>query len=344
DGGIFIPAPPIEINSIRNIAINQGYRVFCSDNSSVTFSGEPLAPNTNYYALPNRWNWIGYPFDYGVDVINALGNIEGDLQIIQTDDGRIWIPSLGISTIGNMAPGEGYMVFLSSEERIDFTYTEAQFTRVNPKVNDIPEVEGAPEATGLPYAVIVTLSEKLKSLDPSVIELYDGNNLVGKNIVTNDLQYTPVIAWGGDEKHNLKGFRAGNEIGIRLIGSDGSILPVKYLDENIPVFGKDGFANLSLGVAHLPDEFKLEQGYPNPFNSTLTIPFSLPEKADVSLRIYNVSGQLVRELSSGSMNEGVHRSIWKGFTDHGLPASTGVYFVQLKANQKVHTRKIVLIK
>jgi hypothetical protein len=91
--------------------------------------------------------------------------------------------------------------------------------------------------------------------------------------------------------------------------------------------------------------YSLSQNYPNPFNPTTTITYTLAERADVSLRIYNVAGQLIRTLvnETGSPGE-VHTATWDGRNDAGQSVSSGVYFYRLTAGSYVQTKKMVLLK
>jgi hypothetical protein len=88
----------------------------------------------------------------------------------------------------------------------------------------------------------------------------------------------------------------------------------------------------------------LSQNYPNPFNPATAIRYSTREKAQVTLRIYNVAGQLVRTLVERAENPGVHRVTWDGKSDAGTSVSSGVYFYRLVAGGFTQTRKMVVIK
>ncbi len=117
DGGIFLPP---DLNTIGNIDITQGYQIFCSDTSSWVSTGEPIDLNTTYHIRANTWNWLGYPFDVEIPVEVALSSIEDIIRIVITDDGRFWIPGL-VNTLGNMRPGEGYMVFADQEAEFQYS-------------------------------------------------------------------------------------------------------------------------------------------------------------------------------------------------------------------------------
>jgi hypothetical protein len=89
----------------------------------------------------------------------------------------------------------------------------------------------------------------------------------------------------------------------------------------------------------VPARFSLEQSYPNPFNPTTTIQFSLPAPSLVTLRIYDVAGRLVTTLLNGELPAGVHREVWDA-SGH----TSGVYFYRITTPSFVETRRLVLLK
>lgn len=85
--------------------------------------------------------------------------------------------------------------------------------------------------------------------------------------------------------------------------------------------------------------------HPNPFNPTTSIEYAVGERGFVTLRVYDVSGRVVRTLVSDTRNPGeVHVAVWDGRDDRGRPVSSGVYFYQLQTRNLVQTRKMVLLK
>jgi len=92
---------------------------------------------------------------------------------------------------------------------------------------------------------------------------------------------------------------------------------------------------------------KLNQNYPNPFNPSTTINYSLKENSKVSLIIYNIKGQKVKQLvsnSAGQLSAGQHSVIWYGKDDNGKSVSSGIYFFKLKTANFEKTRKMILMK
>jgi hypothetical protein len=97
--------------------------------------------------------------------------------------------------------------------------------------------------------------------------------------------------------------------------------------------------------APIPIEYRIRGNYPNPFNPTTVIAYDLPRAASVDLRIYDVSGRLVRVLESDSQSDaGTHTATWDGRDDSGAPVSSGVYFCKLSANGETVQGRMVLLK
>ena len=100
-----------------------------------------------------------------------------------------------------------------------------------------------------------------------------------------------------------------------------------------------------VGDSPLPPTFALRQNVPNPFNPTTTISYDVPEGgADVTIRIYDVSGREVATLVDGRRPAGAHQVTWDGRNSSGNAVSTGVYFYRMVAGSFVEARRMVLLK
>jgi hypothetical protein len=94
-----------------------------------------------------------------------------------------------------------------------------------------------------------------------------------------------------------------------------------------------------------PRIHQLLQNYPNPFNPLTRIQFELGEPLGASLRVYDVSGRLVRILLAGDiMGAGRHEIIWDGRDSSDRAVAAGVYFYRLTAGDYVETRRMTLIR
>ncbi|OUX31558.1 MAG: hypothetical protein CBE24_04955, partial [bacterium TMED264] len=101
---------------------------------------------------------------------------------------------------------------------------------------------------------------------------------------------------------------------------------------------------LSAEESNLPDVFALHNNYPNPFNPVTNITYDVPEVADVKLEIFNVMGQKVRTLASGSHQPGRYRVVWNATNDFGAGLSSGMYIYKIQAGDFISVKKLVLMK
>jgi hypothetical protein len=124
------------------------------------------------------------------------------------------------------------------------------------------------------------------------------------------------------------------------------------LDPASEIAGGDGVvisaAKLSAPIAeitNIPTVFSLGQNYPNPFNPSTTLRYGLPARSSVRLVIYNVLGQVVKELVNTEQQAGIQSIVWNA------NVSTGLYFYRLEATSKddpskrfVETKKMLLLR
>jgi photosystem II stability/assembly factor-like uncharacterized protein len=91
-------------------------------------------------------------------------------------------------------------------------------------------------------------------------------------------------------------------------------------------------------VTAIPRAYQLNQNYPNPFNPSTTIRYGLPQKSQVTLKVYNTLGQLVTTLVNGEQGAGYHEVRFDGSN-----LASGVYFYRLQAGNFVQTKKLLLL-
>ncbi|MHB9027916.1 MAG: T9SS type A sorting domain-containing protein [Candidatus Latescibacterota bacterium] len=93
-----------------------------------------------------------------------------------------------------------------------------------------------------------------------------------------------------------------------------------------------------------PSTFALVRNFPNPFNTSTTIRYSLDGSGLAELEIFSTPGQKVRTLFSENRAPGIYNTIWDGKNDQGSPVSSGVYIARLKMNGQVESRRMTLVK
>jgi flagellar hook assembly protein FlgD len=95
---------------------------------------------------------------------------------------------------------------------------------------------------------------------------------------------------------------------------------------------------------NLPGSFILHPAYPNPFNPITSLRYDLPERAQVTLTIYDLFGRKVTQLVNTTQEAGYRSIQWNSTDSFGKPVSAGVYFYQIKVGKSLGSQKIVLVK
>ncbi len=93
-----------------------------------------------------------------------------------------------------------------------------------------------------------------------------------------------------------------------------------------------------------PTAYQLTQNTPNPFAAATTISYQLPKASEVSLKIYDATGRVVRTLVDESRKAGYYTAYWDGRDAQGVEVPTGVYFYRFRADGYREIRKMILLK
>jgi len=115
------------------------------------------------------------------------------------------------------------------------------------------------------------------------------------------------------------------------VGSDAS-------DANFAINGVTGVDDVPVR------QLALHHNVPNPFNPRTEITFALPKAQPVTLRVYDLTGKVVRTLASGEYPAGTHSVVWQGENDRGAQVASGVYFYRLSTAERDFTHKMLLLK
>lgn len=143
---------------------------------------------------------------------------------------------------------------------------------------------------------------------------------------TTDTQYNETFTLQGIYKFYIT---------VKYLNVDGSPSDIM----NVP------FPYVSNPQSEIPGLItKLENNYPNPFNPTTTIAFSLAKPGRTSLVVYNLKGQIVKRLVSGDLNAGNHKVVWDGRDSLNRSVASGMYFYRLESGSYRSTRKMLLMK
>ena len=103
----------------------------------------------------------------------------------------------------------------------------------------------------------------------------------------------------------------------------------------------DASFDLNFGM---PLETSLNKNFPNPFNPSTTIPFQLEKAGYVSLKVYDMSGSLVKTIASEYRDAGSYEVIWNGLNNDGQQVASGQYILKMSAPSYSNTLQMTFIK
>ncbi len=127
-------------------------------------------------------------------------------------------------------------------------------------------------------------------------------------------------------------------------GSDGADVMEGWYVDDIEFIGSGADPAATEEVMPVVLRPVVGQNQPNPFRPQTMIGFRLPERAPVLLRVFDLSGRLVRTLLDGSADAGAHQVSWDGCDDNGAVVASGVYFYRFASGDVTETRKMILAR
>ncbi|MDD2331163.1 MAG: two-component regulator propeller domain-containing protein [Candidatus Cloacimonetes bacterium] len=110
------------------------------------------------------------------------------------------------------------------------------------------------------------------------------------------------------------------------------------------VYNEAGYLPVAQDSSSPTPQKLMISSYPNPFNPSTTIAFTLPEPGTTEVFIYNLKGQRVRTLESRYLSSGTHQLHFNGIDDSGKPLSSGIYFARIRHRGRQQTHKLMLMK
>ncbi len=141
-----------------------------------------------------------------------------------------------------------------------------------------------------------------------------------------------------------QGLDVGQVISLDLVGE----LMMDYLgNTNMSFINASGAVVITQTAGtdegSLPNQFSVMDAYPNPFNPTTNIAYTLPLSSEVQISIFNLKGHLVYQNTS-HMESGSHIFQWNGESINGIHLGSGTYFIQLSTDSDSHISKVILLK
>jgi len=316
------------------------------------WEGERIEPNTPI-PLHEGWNIAAYYPQYHLSVsapeFYGFESVVEHLIIAKDQVGNFALPSRRFSNLPLLTPGQGYLLKL--DENIDLIYPPAGENLSANLIGDLP-VHFIPPTQAIDNMSILLEYSGLVNMCGEIAVLNKAGICLGVSVFecSNTSFQSGIAVWGDDPTTNtIDGALSGDSLIFKLWnGYSEQVIHPSWIDGS-GTYKADSYAIGTLTGSDLiltPVEFSLS-AFPNPFNSSTTISFSVGalREAPLRLAIYDINGRMVADLLDGrgvsrnALTTGQRKVTWDASN-----VGAGVYFVRLEAGRNSVSQKTVILR
>jgi hypothetical protein len=309
-----------------------GYWLFFDAEGSNNVSGSSIDQIT--ISLSEGWNLLGSlssAFESssiddpeGIVVSGSIYGFEGTYQSTTT-----------------LQPGKGYWINASADGQV--TLNSDGTARIKPFADrtadaNVIRFNGIPLYFGITIPEDELQSYELPPKPPSgAFDVrFNGNMKV--------MQEEGQIALSNPTETLTVSYEIKHETGSVwvLVSNNGNEYPLHHSGTFQNIENGSGFTLKK--ESSLPAEYALSQNFPNPFNPTTTIAYSIPENSKVKLTIYNLTGRRITDLVQSQISAGIYSVNWDGTNDTGHPVSSGLYLYTIETDNFRAMKKMIYMK
>ncbi len=274
----------------------------------------------------------------------------GDVTVLirYADEFESYLPGYDTDDGFSIEGGQGYIVNVTASKDVAFTGA------VWDDANAAPH-SGRPNLFGDTWAFVVAgelpielrdaghLTVSVRNLNRnSETRRYSG--VKPPNITKSHSEFRVVFV-DADRRAVVE---TGDQLLLEVTDSDGRLVAENRVTID-PTDLANAYKIINPRYNPIPDQTVLLQNYPNPFNPETWIPFQLSESANVTISIYDISGELLHTLVLGDRHAGIYTARdraahWDGRNGIGEKVSSGVYFYQIDASKFSAIKRMVILK
>jgi len=274
--------------------------------------------------------WGGYWINSSRDLSLSFAPVESGLAREASDE--VWMLTLNVRDTQGNASGDYITIGLSEDANSSFKYGEDEYDMPNPANASMIDMHidnsnwvGTKDVNGISVDAPYFFSD-IRSIDYTEYQAWTIS--ADKYNVSNSIELSWISPQDIDADVHL--VVNGNVIDMKVDTS----IEIEDINSMSVVVG-----NVNSFMNPVPEQFALSAAYPNPFNPSTNLNLDLNQDGFVSVKVYNVVGQVVAELVNGYMDAGYHTFTWNA----GSIAS-GMYLVRVDAGTHIATQKIMLLK
>jgi hypothetical protein len=338
NGNVYIPE--YNINGIGDWDYMQGYQVYLIKDTILSITGSIVKPENEIISLSKGWNLVSYLRNSALDVTDALETITIDnkLVISKNNDGNVYIPEFGINTIGNMIPGQGYLMYLTSNDALIYPKESSGKSEIiNNHKNYEAQILKSDHAVRENNMTLIIEFEDANYF--TEIAIYDNlNNIRGSSKIINNKAVLTI--WNSVNEKS-------DEFYAKTLNSERELFNVQ-INEIVDFIrntklNKLEFINNGLLVGKVNsiicnNNFSLSIK-PNPLINKTEIEFELPNESNTEMGLYDLSGKRVKLLINNKMNKGSHKIIL-----NSNELLSGNYYIILESERMKISKILTIIK
>jgi len=322
--GTYIPGTVLENGD--------GYWLFFDAEGSNNVSGSSIDQIT--ISLSEGWNLMG-----SLSSAFELSSIDDPEGIVVS--GSIYGFEGTYQSTTTLQPGKGYWINASADGQV--TLNSDGTARIKPFADrtadaNVIRFNGIPLYFGITIPEDELQSYELPPKPPSgAFDVrFNGNMKV--------MQEEGQIALSNPTETLTVSYEIKHETGSVwvLVSNNGNEYPLHHSGTFQNIENGSGFTLKK--ESSLPAEYALSQNFPNPFNPTTTIAYSIPENSKVKLTIYNLTGRRITDLVQSQISAGIYSVNWDGTNDTGHPVSSGLYLYTIETDNFRAMKKMIYMK
>ncbi|KQC06294.1 MAG: hypothetical protein APR54_01875 [Candidatus Cloacimonas sp. SDB] len=325
---------------IENLFSQNGYKIQVPEAAQVPISGYKLPDNTLIHLEAGEENWIGYFIEEPQGIFSAFESIWDNLISVASEDWFFVKEGVYPQERCSLIYGKMYIVRVSESCDLNFGCTNDP---VIPRERTFTNGFNYSETSE--YAALVI--EGINDSDILEIGVFMGQECIGAASVEEfPLQILAFLPEDTREEDNVsfcfytddRAYKEPDEVYIRYQDT------AEYLITNLILEPYEMVSVKFENDQDLPLKFSLANNYPNPFNVETYIKYTIADNGNVKLQIYNLKGQIVRNLVDELQYKGSYIMKWDGKDDYLNEVSSGLYFYRLSSDKASETQKMVLLK
>ena len=317
-------------------SFSEGYWLLVSEATQFEFEGTSVRSN-EIIPLEEGWQIVSYYPRNAIEATQAFSGITENLILAKDGGGRFYAPEFEFSNMSFCIEGKGYILDMSAPDELSWFGDEDNFVLTDSYMNPADKLSHFPAVPSTSNDM--SLLAYLPGFESGEIGVIVKDHFVGSGVINNGR--CGIAIRGYDQNlSNLEGALTGDD--LKLIIWDG-VREIENVDVTVErgdfKYYNNQFCVITASNAEITQEHDLISTFPNPFNSTTLINYSILESAKVKLSFFDLSGREIAQVVNEIQSAGSY-----SIQHNAEKMSTGVYFLRLETGSTVKILKTILIR